>query len=72
MRCFEDIQLRLEDHWRRYSPWVPFDDLGSHYASGCNSSGDGDDQNAIDIARIDAYPPAARFCGVHHHQMGPK
>jgi hypothetical protein len=33
MRCFEDIQLRLEDHWRRYSPWVPFDDLGSHYAS---------------------------------------
>jgi hypothetical protein len=33
MRCFEDIQLHLEDHWRRYSPWVPFDDLGSHYAS---------------------------------------
>jgi len=33
MRCFEDIQLRLEDFWRRYSPWVPSDDLGSHYAS---------------------------------------
>src|ERR1700750_2196650 len=35
MRCFEDIQQRLEDYWRRCSPWVPFDDLGSHYASAC-------------------------------------
>jgi hypothetical protein len=33
MRCFEDIDGRLEDYWRRYSPWIPFDDLGSHYAS---------------------------------------